>query len=56
MGLIFASTVSKESFKSNGIRHVRTVPYHPASNGMAERVLQSFKLGMKKLNTGSLEA
>ena len=34
--------------QANGIKHVRTAPYHPASNGLAERFVQSFKVAMKK--------
>ena len=54
-GTNFTSTEFKEFLKSNGIGHVRTAPYHPASNGMAERAVRSFKMAMKKLTTGSLE-
>ncbi len=51
----FTSSEFAEFLKSNGVRHVRTPPYHPASNGLAERAVQTFKAGMKKLQEGSLE-
>ncbi|XP_062700701.1 uncharacterized protein K02A2.6-like [Aedes albopictus] len=45
-----------ESFKNfcciNGITHIRTAPYHPQSNGQAERFVDSLKRGLKKLNEG----
>lgn len=33
--------------KKNGIKHIRCSPYHPASNGAAERFLQTFKQAKK---------
>ncbi len=50
----FTSSEFADFLKSNGVRHVRT-PYHPASNGLAKRAVQTFKAGMKKLQEGSLE-
>ena len=50
----FTSSEFSEFLKKNGIRHVRTPPYHPASNGLVERVVQTFKEGMKRIKEGSL--
>lgn len=29
--------------KANGVQHIRSAPYHPSSNGQAERFVQTFK-------------
>ena len=54
-GPAFSSQEFAAFSKANGIRHVTSVPYHPASNGLAERAVQTFKCAMKKLTKGSLE-
>ena len=35
------------TLKGNGIRHILSAPYHPASNGFAERFVQSVKQALK---------
>ncbi|KAL4008501.1 hypothetical protein ACER0C_002353 [Sarotherodon galilaeus] len=37
--------------RSNGIRHITSAPHHPATNGQAERFIQSFKRSMKASGT-----
>ena len=43
----FTSEELAQFVKQNGIKHIRTSPYHPASNGAAERLVQTFKQAMK---------
>ncbi|XP_039620150.1 uncharacterized protein K02A2.6-like [Polypterus senegalus] len=33
--------------KTNHIKHIRSAPYHPATNGLAERFVQTFKQALK---------
>ena len=54
-GTPFTSADFQEFVTRNAIRHVLTSPYHPASNGLAERAVQTFKSAMRKMSTGSLE-
>ena len=43
----FTAEEFKTFMKSNGVKHIRCAPYHPSSNGAAERFIQTFKRSMK---------
>lgn len=47
-GPTFTSKEFEQSTARNGIRHIKNAPYHPSSNGCAERAVQTFKTAMKK--------
>ena len=47
-GTAFTSTEFSEFMAKNGVKHLKTAPYHPATNGLAERAVQTFKTAMKK--------
>ena len=51
----FTSEEFKQFLKANGIRHERSAPYHPATNGLEERAVQTLKEGLKKAKEGSLQ-
>ena len=38
----------------NGIRHIPSSPYHPASNGQAKQAVQTVKKGGQKMQPGLL--
>ena len=43
----FVSEEFRQFMQGNGIRHIRCAPYHPASNGLVERFVRTFKEAMK---------
>ncbi len=54
-GSCFTSQEFETFMSRNGIQHLTSAPYHPASNGLAERAVQTFKQGMRKMPEGSVE-
>ena len=54
-GTCFTSSEFAEFTRRNHIRHFKTAPYHPSSNGLAERAVQTLKKGMKKQITGTIQ-
>ena len=43
----FASDEFSSFLKSNRVKHITSAPYHPSSNGLAERFVKTFKKAMK---------
>ena len=43
----FSSADFSQFMKANGIKHTKCAPYHPSSNGAAERFVRTFKQAMK---------
>uniref|UniRef100_A0A6G3MEG1 Uncharacterized protein K02A26 (Trinotate prediction) n=1 Tax=Henneguya salminicola TaxID=69463 RepID=A0A6G3MEG1_HENSL len=50
-GRQFISEEIQSFFNANNIKHIRTAPFHPAANGLAERFVQSFKRCVTRSNT-----
>ena len=53
-GSVFTSQEFTNFVKSNGIDHIKTAPYHPSSNGLAERAVQVLKKGLSLAKQGTL--
>ncbi|XP_055918601.1 uncharacterized protein K02A2.6-like [Eupeodes corollae] len=47
-GSQFSSSVFAEFCHELGIVHIKTAPFHPASNGEAERMVRTFKTAIQK--------
>ena len=55
-GSAFTSQEFQAFVKQNGIKHIKTAAYHPASNGLAEWYVQIVKDGLKKITGGTIES
>ena len=54
-GPAFVSEEFRLFMSQNGIIHVKSAPYHPSTNGLAERAVQTFKQGLLHQKLGSIE-
>lgn len=45
----FTSHEFDEFIRKNGIKHFKSAPYHPATNGLAERFVQTFKRSLESM-------
>ncbi|UYV73597.1 K02A2.6-like [Cordylochernes scorpioides] len=50
----YVSEEMKYFFKSNGVYHLRSAPYFPATNGLAERFVQTLKRSLKNMRNEEL--
>ena len=54
-GTGFVSDEFERFLIENGIKHMVSAPYHPASNGQAERMVRTLKEALKNLKEGDTE-
>ena len=52
-GAQFVSEEFQAFVGSNGIRHITSAPHHPATNGLAERAVQTFKQALRSMDQSS---
>ena len=55
-GPCFTAHEFKQFVKTNGVRHITTSPWHPASNGLAERAVQTVKNGIRCMEGGDIQS
>ena len=55
-GPCFVSQEFETFLVKNGVKHITSAPYHPSSNGLAERAVQLVKKGLKKEKEGSMSS
>ena len=53
--ILWAVNLSHFCKKKKGIKHITSAPYHPSTNGLVQRAVQTFKQGMKKQADGSVD-
>ena len=51
----FVSAEMQQFFTRNGVRHIVSAPYHPSSNGQAERYVRTFKEMLRSLKEGDVD-
>ena len=51
----FTSSEFAEFLELNGIRHTRSPPYHPSTNGATERMVQVLKKALKSVSGSSIK-
>ena len=47
-GPCFVSEEYEIFMAKNGVKYITSAPYHPATNGLAERAVQTVKRGLKR--------
>ncbi|KAE8748860.1 hypothetical protein FOCC_FOCC004454 [Frankliniella occidentalis] len=53
-GTQFTSMEFRNFLKLNGVRHLTSPPWHPASNGLAERTVKTFKTFLSRFSEGDI--